>query len=407
MENKYFVNNRLHLKKELKNNSLAIIYSGYLLNKSADEEYKFQVNLNFFYLTNISQANSYLLMGKIDNKYFETLVIDPFDPFKEKWTGKTLTKEEAKNISGIENVIDEFDLKSYLDDHSFKHIYLDLEDNSKSFVNFNSFGLTVYQQIKDQYDVIDIYPSIIELRRVKQKYELSLIKESIKTTKNGLKNLMKKLKPNKYEYQSAADFDYVIKYDGNKDHSFRTIAASGVNATTLHYDTNHNLMEDGSLLLLDLGCKTNEYCSDISRTYPINGKFSERQKEIYNIVLKANEHCIKVAKDGMTFKELNDECKKVLFDGLKEIGKITEFEELDNYYYHGVSHSLGLDTHDPVNDRVIKNGMVITIEPGLYIKEEKIGIRIEDDIVINEKGNINLSKDIIKSIDDIEKFMAK
>ena len=407
MENKYFINNRKALKKSIKNNSVAIIYSGYLINKSADEEYDFQVNLNFYYLTNIDQDNSFLIMGKKDGKYFETLIIDPFDPKKEAWTGKRLTKEEASLISGVDNVIDDVNVNDYLDSLGVKRVYLDLEDEGNYFINYNTFGLTFKDCIEDSYEVLDIYPAILELRRIKQKYEINFLKESIKVTNKGLKNVMKKLKDGKYEYQAEEDFANIVKYNGNRRFSFKTIAASGKNSTTLHYGTNMEVMHDGDVILFDLGCKTHEYCSDISRTYPVSGKFSERQKTIYNIVLRTNEHCIKYAKAGMTFKELNDEARRCLFEGLKEIGKIETIDELTQYYFHSVSHSLGLDCHDPVNDREIKEGMVITIEPGLYIKDEQIGVRIEDDIVIKSTGNIVLSKDIIKSVEDIEKFMNK
>ena len=407
MNNKYFINNRKRLQKSIKNNSVAILYSGYLINKSADEEYDFQINTNFYYLTNIDQDNSFLVMGKKDGKYFESLIIDPYDPKKEAWTGKRLTKEEASEISGVEKVYDDININDYLDSLNVNRVYLDLEDESNFFINYNTFGLTFRDCIQDSYEVIDIYPNILDLRRIKQSYELNFLKQSIKVTDKGLKNVMRKLKDGKYEYQAEEDFAHVVKYNGNRKFSFKTIAASGKNSTTLHYGTNMDQMHDGDIILFDLGCKTNEYCSDISRTYPVNGKFSERQKQIYNIVLKTNEHCINFAKDGMTFKELNEEARKYLFNGLKEIGKIDTIDELNQYYFHSVSHSLGLDCHDPVSDRVIRDGMVITIEPGLYIKDENIGVRIEDDIVINKNGNIVLSKDIIKSVEDIEKFMAK
>ena len=407
MKNSYFITNRKRLKKSIKNNSVAILYSGYLINKSADEEYDFQVNLNFYYLTNIDQDNSFLIMGKKDGQYFETLIIDPFDPNKEAWTGKRLTKEEASEISGVSEVLDDININDYLDSLGLNRVYLDLEDQGQDFINYNNFGLTFRDCIEDTYEVLDIYPAILDLRRIKQKYELNFLKESIKVTNKGLKNVMRKLKDGKYEYQAEEDFANIVKYNGNKRFSFKTIAASGKNSTTLHYGTNMDQMHDGDVILFDLGCKTHEYCSDISRTYPVNGKFTERQKTIYNIVLRTNEHCIEYAKAGMTFKELNEEARRCLFEGLKEIGKIQTPDELTQYYFHGVSHSLGLDCHDPVSDRVIREGMVITIEPGLYIKDEKIGVRIEDDIVINKNGNIVLSKDIAKHIEDIEKFMAK
>ena len=155
MKNSYFINNRKRLKKSIKNNSVAILYSVYLVNKSADEEYDFQINLNFYYLTNIDQDNSFLIMGKKDGKYFETLIIDPFDPKKEAWTGKRLTKDEAREISGVENVVDDVNINDYLDSLGLSRVYLDLEDQGDYFINYNNFGLTFRDCIEDTYEVLD------------------------------------------------------------------------------------------------------------------------------------------------------------------------------------------------------------------------------------------------------------
>ena len=184
------------------------------------------------------------------------------------------------------------------------------------------------------------------------------------------------------EYEIEAYFNYILKKNGVKDFAFPTIAATGKNATILHYVDNNTKTKDGELMLLDLGAQYKYYNGDISRTFPINGKFSERQKEVYNIVLEANETVMKAVKPGVTTGELQDITKKVLAHGCKRIGLIKEDSELNKYYYHGVAHPLGLDTHD-VGPRNIelKPGMIITDEPGLYIEEECIGVRIEDDIL--------------------------
>ena len=176
----------------------------------------------------------------------------------------------------------------------------------------------------------------------------------------------------------------------------------------LHYGTNHCEMEDGKLVLFDLGAKVRGYCADITRTYPVNGKYTERQKAFYDIVLKANQEVAKAARPGVTCGELNDLCKKVLAEGMIALGKIETEEEIDTYYMHGVSHHLGIDTHDCTDPRQTKllPGMVISDEPGLYIDEEEIGIRIEDDLLITEDGCEVLSKDVIRTTEEIEAFMA-
>ena len=208
------------------------------------------------------------------------------------------------------------------------------------------------------------------------------------------------------EYQAQADFEYMCRKLGAKKFSFGTIAASGINGCMMHYSTNDSVIEDDSLLLLDLGAKYQNYCSDISRTYPANGTFTQRQKDVYNVVLKANKEVAKTARPGMTLRELNDVAKQVLGEGLIELGLIEDVEDVGQYYMHGVSHSIGIDCHDAdFAGQKIQPGWIISDEPGLYIDEEKIGIRIEDDLLITENGCEVLSKDIIKEPDEIEAFM--
>ena len=203
-------------------------------------------------------------------------------------------------------------------------------------------------------------------------------------------------------------YDSYIKFNGQKVTSFETICATGKNATILHYVDNNSLINDNDLVLFDLGCCTDFYISDISRTYPANGKFTERQKQIYEIVLNCNKKCIEFLKPGLTWDEYNKYANSLLIEGLKNIGLIKEDKELIKYYWHSIGHSIGLDTHDPdIRNVKFEEGMLMTVEPGLYLEDEGIGIRIEDNILITKDGCINLSKDLIKEIDDIEKFMKK
>jgi len=211
------------------------------------------------------------------------------------------------------------------------------------------------------------------------------------------------------EYQAQAEFEYAIKMHGAQSPSFATIAGSGLNGCMLHYDTNRCVMEEGKLLLLDLGAKLDGYCADISRTYPVNGRYTERQKTIYDIVLSANLAVTAAAKPGVTLRQLNDLCKMVLAEGLMRIGKIESADQIGTYYMHNVSHHLGLDTHDAVlRDGIpLEPGMVITNEPGLYIDEEEIGIRIEDDLLITQDGCEVLSAQIARTTQEIEALMAR
>ena len=222
---------------------------------------------------------------------------------------------------------------------------------------------------------------------------------------------MKNSRPSLYERQLDAYFDFSIKFNGANCKSFNTIAASGKNGTILHYEENDSIMEDNTLVLLDLGCEYKHYCSDITRTIPVNGKFTPRQKEVYESVLIVNEEVIKMIKPGLLYQDFQSKAKDMLAEECIKLGLITDKNEVGKYYYHGVGHFLGLDVHDvgriDMGERAFEPGMIFTVEPGLYIAEEGIGIRIEDDVLVTDDGYENLSKDIIKSVSDIEQFMSK
>ena len=212
------------------------------------------------------------------------------------------------------------------------------------------------------------------------------------------------------ECELEAYFDFLCKSRGVKDFAFKTIAAAGKNATILHYVDNNSEMKNGDLILFDLGAQFNYYNGDISRTFPINGKFTDRQKDVYNAVLRVNEKVIKAMKPGINFLELNKQAKEWIAKECINLGLITNKEDVSKYYYHSIGHSLGMDTHDtdmPNRDTNFVAGMIYTVEPGIYIEEEGIGIRIEDDILITEDGRENLTEKMIKTVDEIEKFMLK
>lgn len=210
------------------------------------------------------------------------------------------------------------------------------------------------------------------------------------------------------EYQAQADFEYMVHFQGAAELAFPTIAGSGVNGTMLHYGTNRDECRDGDLLLLDLGAKYEGYCADITRTYPVNGKYSPRQRQVYDIVLKANRAVAATARAGMRLSELQALCRKILAEGCMDLGLIKEESEIGKYYMHGVSHHLGIDCHDAVTgqDEPMPVGAVISDEPGLYIDEWGIGIRIEDDLYMTEDGCEVLSEDVMRDPDEIEAFMA-
>lgn len=416
MTKENYIKNRKNYFNKIEDKSITVLFSGRNIQRTADQDYDFEVDKNFYYLTGINQNEVILVMTKSGTEEKSILFIEKNDPFFMKWYGKKLTKEEAMEISGVENILFLEQFPNYifsslnssrLGNNLFDKMYLNLERrNSK---NYTTQALEYAKEMKEKYPELKFmnnYNVIVNLRMIKSDEEVKLIQESIDTTRYGIEALMKNSKAGLYEYQLESYFDQYIKFNGQKDVSFKTIAASGVNGTVLHYSTNDTVLKDDELILFDLGCRTNLYISDISRTFPVNGKFTPRQKEVYEKVLNVNKKCIEFLKAGVTWKEYNDYARNLLAEACIELGLIKEAKEITKYYWHSIGHSIGLDTHDPsLNYLPIQEGMTLTVEPGLYIEEEKIGIRIEDDVLITKDGCINLSKDIIKEVDDIENFM--
>ncbi len=396
-------------------NSIAVLYSGIEHHVSADEYDLFtaHANRNFFYLTGLRRDKMALVLDKAAAEPKTTLFIEEADPAMERWYGRKVTVDEAKELSGIDNVrfIDELDgaldmimtredvYTAYFD--TYRHQKEDLPDYN--VVKANEFK-TAYPGVS----IRNLFPFVAEQRMQKDEDEIALTKEAIKLTDTALKNVLANLKPGMFEYEAQADFEYSIRRNGAEWTAFPTIAGSGMNGTMLHYDTNQDMMEDGSLLLMDLGARLQGYNSDITRTYPVNGKYTERQRQVYDIVLEANRTVLKEAKPGMTTVDLNNICKKVLAAGCIRLGLIEKEEEISRYYMHGVSHHLGIDVHDVTVDfnKKLRPGAIISDEPGLYIDEWEIGIRIEDDLLITEDGAVCLSEEIMRDADEIEAYMA-
>ena len=407
MTSKLFEKNRKKILSQMDDNSIFIIFS-----KKEEEtitSQKYNVNRNYYYASGVLEFENIVVLAKLNNKESEAIYINPYDEFKAKWVGAPLSKEEVSSLSGIKVI-------RYLDTFNeninrllplVQNVYLDLDNTDIN--SYMSEDEQFAKKIKDKYPWINIKNGkalFKNARTIKDIEEIEEIKKAIAITNEGLKAIMANL-GEKYEYQIESYFDQAIKYNGATGYAFPTIAASGKNATCLHYGNNNCIAKNGDLILFDLGASVNMYCSDITRTYPISGKFTERQKEIYNIVLKGQELILNSAKPGLTTRDLNNILVEYYAKELKRIGLIKEDNEVSKYYYHGVSHHMGLDCHDLCDYGSLKPGCVISNEPGLYIEEENIGIRIEDDILITEDGAINLSADIIRTVEDIEKFILE
>ena len=396
-------------------NSIAVLYSGIEHHVSADEYDLFtaHANRNFFYLTGLRRDKMALVLDKAAAEPKTTLFIEEADPAMERWYGRKVTVDEAKELSGIDNVrfIDELDgaLDMIMTREDVYTAYFDTYRHQKEDLpDYNVVKANEFKAAYPGVSIRNLFPFVAEQRMQKDEDEIALTKEAIKLTDTALKNVLANLKPGMFEYEAQADFEYSIRRNGAEWTAFPTIAGSGMNGTMLHYDTNQDMMEDGSLLLMDLGARVRGYNSDITRTYPVNGKYTERQRQVYDIVLEANRTVLKEAKPGMTTVDLNNICKKVLAAGCIRLGLIEKEEEISRYYMHGVSHHLGIDVHDVTVDsnKKLRPGAIISDEPGLYIDEWEIGIRIEDDLLITEDGAVCLSEEIMREADEIEAYMA-
>ena len=402
------------IENSFQSNTAALIFSGNPIMCSEDESYPFKVNRNFYYLTGIDAQGMALLMQNIDGKISETLFILPYDEELAKWVGGRMLKDEARRISEVVSIEDIRDLDDEVasilnkmrKDATFKFYFdmwhYNMDQNSTPAIEY-------VNKLKERYPALivkDIYPILTNMRLIKDETEINEIRKAIHTTNLGIIQMMNTAAPGVNEMTMEGVFDFVLRKTLCRENAFQTIAASGKRATILHYSDNNCDMEDGELFLCDLGATSNHYCADITRTFPVNGKFTPRQREIYEIVLGAQKIVEEYAEPHTSLRELN---QRVIDYYKEELPKHGLKKDVREYYYHSVSHHLGLDTHDVDIDRDAKlvAGNVITNEPGLYIEEEGIGIRIEDDLLITATGNEVLSKEIIKLPDEIESYMGQ
>ena len=413
MKKEVFINNRKRLYETLEDNSVVILFAGQAPKKSADQSYIFTPNRNFYYITGIDEPVHIVALSKVNNEVDEKLFVKKPDSIMEKWYGKTIRKDEAIKVSGIDDVeyLEDFEnvIHSLIVTSKVKNIYLDLERDSfeERTTLTESFAKKIFKKYP-YVSVKNIYDSICNLRLIKCDEEIEELRKAINITIDGVEMMMKKATPKMKENELEAYFDFVCKTKGANDVAFKNIIASGVNGSILHYVDNNCEIGENDLVLFDVGAQLNYYNGDISRTIPANGNFTNRQKEVYNAVLYVNETIINDIKPGVNWGDLNQKANELLAEKMIELGLITDKKDFRKYYWHSIGHSLGLDDHD-VGPRWIdlKPGMVVTVEPGLYIGEEGIGIRIEDDILVTEDGNENLTKEMVKSVEDIENFMKK
>ena len=408
-----YIENRSRFMDNIEDNSMVLLFAGKPCKKTGDELYQFTPNRNFYYLTGVQEEEHIVLLSKFKNIVSEKLFLKDLDLPKEMWNGRTLRDSEGREISGIKDVLYMKDFNSninrLINGSEEINLYLDLDRETIDEVD--SIANIFAKEIKNKYPQViikNLSSKIAPLRMIKSEQEIAEMQKAIEITIGGVKSLMKNAKAGMKEYQLEAYFDFECKTKGVKDLAFGTIAAAGKNATILHYVENNSELKDGDLILFDLGAQWNLYNADITRVFPVNGKFTDRQKEVYEAVLRVNKAVIEKIKPGVDSKELNTWSRDLIAKECIKLGIIKEKEEVSKYYWHSIGHSLGLDTHDlgmQGREFTFAEGMVFTVEPGIYISEENIGIRIEDDILVTKTGCEVLTKNIIKEVNEIEEFM--
>jgi Xaa-Pro aminopeptidase len=414
-----FKSNRSELFKLLNNNSIAIFNSNDLMPKNADQLMSFKQNSDIFYLSGIDQEETILVLIKYDEKMEEVLFVRETNENIKIWEGAKISQEGAKNISGINKVFWNTQFKSMLPSliEKVKTIYLNSNEHPRANVVVETRDARFTKWIKSKcpnYIYEKSAPLLHGLRSIKKSEEINLIQHACDITKMGVERVCRRLKPGVFEYEIQAEIIHEFLLNKSRGFAYDPIIASGGNACILHYDSNNDMCNDGDLVLMDFGAEYANYASDLTRCFPVNGRFNKRQKDVYNSVLTVMNEAKKLLKPGVFLSDYEKDVGALMERELVELGLISikdiaEFQKTPaykKYYMHGTSHHLGLDVHDVSNpSKPLEEGMVLTCEPGIYIPEENLGIRLENDILIQKSGNIDLMEKIPITVEEIEDML--
>lgn len=425
-----FVTRRQQLAKQLPENSLCIVFSAQEQTRNADCTYIFRQDSYFWYLTGFNEPDSALVLIKHQDDNVEMILfVRPSDPEREIWDGRRLGVDNAPQTLNVD--------RAYSIDHISKELPQLLQGITALYcgAEVQAWGDKIIaqalhttrsqRQLSTPPQIVEWRPLIDEMRLFKSEDEIALLQQAAQISALAHMRAMKETRPNRYEYEIEGELLHEFNRHGARFAAYNSIVAGGENACILHYTENDAQLKDGDLVLIDAGAEFAMYAGDITRTFPVNGQFSEAQKAIYNIVLAAEKRAIELLVPGATIAAVNDVVIKMMLQGLIDLGILQgDCEQLFAeqahlpFYMHGLGHWLGLDVHDVGASRADRHrplevGMVMTVEPGLYLSEKLaipeqykgIGIRIEDDIVITEYGNKILTSAVPKEIDDIEALM--
>jgi Xaa-Pro aminopeptidase len=419
-----FIDNRKNYVKHIKPNSLALFVSNDILPTNGDGSLGFVQNSDLFYLTGVDQEDTILMIfpNVKDGKHKEVLFIKETSALIAIWEGAKLTKAQATEVSGIEHIYWHHEFEKTFKTFAFQaeNFYLNSNEHTRRYIDMETAEMRFNKKLTAQFPLHHIErsaPIMHRIRSIKNPIEIELMQQACDITEKGFRRLLGFTKPGVMEYEIEAELIHEFVRNRSRGFAYGPIIASGANACVLHYVENNKLCKDGDVILLDVAAEYSNYASDMTRAIPVNGRFTKRQREVYDAVLRVMKGATNMLKVGNTFEKYNSAVGDLMTEELLQLG-LLKTEDVKNqnaawpayktYFMHGTSHFIGLDVHDVgYFAEPMQAGMAFTVEPGIYIPEENLGIRLENNIIITTTGNIDLMKNIPLEADEIESLMNK
>lgn len=425
ISNQLFIKNRAKFTAQMKSKSIAVFNSNDIFTTGADSTLPFHQHRDIFYLSGVDQEESILLLfpDAIDKSHREVLFVTETNEHIAIWEGAKLTKEEATKTSGIQTVywLSDFDKVFFDLMTEAETIYFNTNEHYRQSVQLESREDRFIKTVKNKFPAHNwakSFPILQEIRGVKEQEEIELLQTACNITEKGFRRILNFVKPGVMEYEIEAEYMHEFLRNRSKGFAYTPIVGSGYNACVLHYIENNQECKAGDMLLMDVGAEYANYSSDMTRTIPVSGRFTDRQRAVYNAVHRVKDEATKMLVPGTIWAEYHKEVGKIMTSELLGLGLIDKADVQNEdpnwpaykkYFMHGTSHHMGLDTHDyGALKTPMKANMVFTVEPGIYIPEENMGIRLEDDVVIQPTGSpFNLMQNIPIAADEIEELMNK
>lgn len=407
MNRDFHQSNREQLYQALEDGTILLMFSGHAPRKTQDENYPFYGDRSFLYLTGIDREGFLFLAEKEGGSVKEKIFLPPPDPMEERWTGVRMKPEEASECSGVEEIryLSEFSAYFHQQIRNGRFHTLAMDFYKFDAADRDTEAFLMAKTVRKDYPhlrLFDVSRRIRQLRAIKAPCEIAAIREAAKITRAGITAMMRASKPGLYEYQLKAEFDYALAQHGVLTPAFPSIVSSGKNNFCIHYYEYMGQVQDGDMILADVGAKYDNLFNDVSRGWPANGRFSEKQRQLYTCAYRTSQHMFSIIRPGMPMADVDRLAREYNFGQLKELGLCRSYDEAGRYIWHGGAHHVGYDVHDLVEAETVLPGMVFCVDIGIYCEEWGIGFRLEDNCLVTEDGCENLTVKIPRTIEEIE-----